>query len=188
MYFPFECEWMEELQQERQKERGESQHLSEIAKVIGCHDITVLVVTVLNVLHLAKILNRPWPAHSGHACLIEKGTSSRFDDSHMRLNQAIALRVMGFAEVVLPFRVAGSCNQSFIIVRIEAPYLDIACKTSQLNLGSVSILAFGRFAIEVARSNIEDHQAVNVISNSYVVGVTVENKSAVIVSPKRSAL
>ena len=74
---------------------------------------------------------------------------------------------------MLPFELAGSDNQGFIIVRIKAPYLDSTCKASQVHLGSVSIPAFGRFAIEIARSNIQDYQAVNVISNSDVVGVTI---------------
>ena len=75
-------------------------------KVTRCHDIAVLVVMVLNVLHLAKVFNSPRPAHSGHACLIQECTSSRFDHTHIRLDQAIALMVMWFAEVVFPFEVS----------------------------------------------------------------------------------
>ena len=82
----------------------------------------------------------------------------------MRLDQAIALRVMWLVEVLFPFEDSGSRNQSFVTVGIKAPYLD-----------RFSMPAFGRFAIEIARSSIENHQAIRVISNSRVFGMAVEN-------------
>ena len=65
-------------------------------------DIAVFIVTVLDVLHLATIFHSPWPTHGGHAGLIQECTSPRFDSTRMRLDQAIALIVMRFTEVMFP--------------------------------------------------------------------------------------
>ena len=71
-------------------------------EIARCHKVAILVVSVLYVLHLAKILRGPWPAHRGHACLVEEGTGSSLYNANVRLNQAIAPRIMWLAEVVLP--------------------------------------------------------------------------------------
>ena len=70
----------------------------------------------------------------------------------------------------------------------KTPHLIMTCKTLLVHFGDFCIPAFGRFAIEIAGSDIKHHQAVNIVSDSGVFGMTIaKTESAVIMSPKRSA-
>ena len=64
------------------------------------HKVSVLVVSLLYVLHLSASFTAHGQ-HSRHASLVEESASSSFDNANMRLDGPIALWIMWLAAIVL---------------------------------------------------------------------------------------